>query len=128
MTERATVQMMREEVDPADLADLPFREKHKDGYSINTAKETSAMFAINVKQAGHDYRVEVHATTNDGERYPVFLNEGHSNGIGVDGLKELLSKEGMSLPEAVEKFTFGAVPKDEIAFYQLEFYEEHHRR
>jgi hypothetical protein len=127
MTERATIQMMREEVDPADLAKLPFREQHKGGYTINTAKETSANFAINVKQAGHDYRVELYATTNDGERYPVFLNEGHSSGIGVDGLKELLSKEGMSLPEAVEKFTFGSVKADDIAFYQLEFNEEHHR-
>jgi hypothetical protein len=127
MTERATVQMMREEVDPADLQKLPHIERHRDGYSFNTSKAENATFAINVKQAGHDYRVEVHATTNDGERYPVFLNEGHSNGIGVDGLKELLSREGMSLPEAVEKYTFGAVPKDEIAFYQLEFYEEHHR-
>ena len=127
MTDRRRVEMMREEVDLDALRKLPFMERHRDGYSIKTSNPNTATYAINVKQYGQDYRVILQASTKDGESFPVFLNEGHSPGIGVDGLKDLLSKEGMSLPQVIEKYTFGAVPKDEIAFYEMEFYEEHHR-
>ena len=127
MTERAYVQMMREEVDLNYIRSLPYVERHIGGYTVNTGRENIATRAIENHQDSKNYRVEVFAVNDDGIRYQAIINAGRDNGIGVDGLSERMDKDGLSLSEMIEKYTFGEVKTDEIAFYQLEFYREHHR-
>ena len=126
MTDATHTQAMAEEVDPADLVDLPYRKQYRNGYEINTESADAAVREIST--AGRDYRVQIYATNADGVRYPVFTNEGVDNGMGADGLIEKMSREGLTLPEAIQRYTGGLVPANEIAFIQLEFTEEKHRR
>lgn len=125
MTEVRYLQAMREEVDLAELYKFPIRERYQDGYAINSGRVDLALTEI--KRAGKDYRVQLWATNGDGDRYQVFINEGRANGIGSDGLIEMLGREGLSLSQAIEKYTFGLVPANDIAFLQMEFRQEHHR-
>ncbi|SRR6266446_5965785 len=125
MTDVAHIQAMAEEVNPADLVYLPYREQFLNGYAINTESANAALGEISA--AGRDYRVQIYVTNADDMRYPVFFNEGIDNGIGADGLIDKMNKEGLTLPEAIQTYTGGLVQADEIAFYQLEFTEEKHR-
>ena len=125
MTEVRYLQAMREEVDLAELYKLPIRVPYRDGYEINTGRVDLALTEI--KRAGKDYRVQLWATNGDGDRYPVFVNEGRNNGMGSDGLIEMLGREGLSLSQAVEKYTDGLVQANDIAFLQMEFQQEYHR-
>ncbi len=133
MTDTAYIEALREEgIDIADLETLPFLERHYGGYSVNTSSEYDATKSIasKVRAEGYasDYRIHVYATNADGTRYEAIVNEGRDNGIGVDRLQEMLDKEGVSLSGIIEDSTHGKVKADEIAFYQLEFEREHHRR
>jgi hypothetical protein len=130
MTDTAYIEALREEgIDIDDLEALPFIERHYGGYSVNTSSESKATMAIEGKKySGGDFRVHVYATNVDGTRYEALINEGRDNGIGADRLQEMLIKEGVSLSGIIEDSTHGKVKADEIAFYQLEFEREHHRR
>jgi len=133
MTETAYIEMMREEdIDISELESLPFLERHYNGYSVNTSSEYDATKSIASKVraegSSSDYRVRVYVTNTDGTLYEALINEGRENGIGVDRLQEMLDREGVSLSGIIEDSTHGKVNADEIAFYQLEFEREHHRR
>src|SRR6266849_4689974 len=120
MTGYRVIEAQREEVDPADLYALPTKEQHKDGsYSVNVPVENMDRAVREIENGGPDFRVHVYATNEEGERYPVFINEGRDNGIGADGLAEMLSTSELS--DLIEANTYGKVSSDELAFIQLEF-------
>jgi len=127
MTGTRAIEAQREEgISIDDLQGLPFKEKHKDGsYSVNASVDNIDRAERELDKAGADYRVFVYATNDDGNRYPVFINEGRNNGIGADGLSEILSTS--ELPDLIEEYTHGLVSSDELAFIQMEFVKEHHR-
>ncbi|SRR5260221_12833655 len=119
------IQAHREEVDPADLAKLPLRQRYTNGYQANTRNAGTILSEAGI--AGKNYRGYLYATTKDGDQYPVFINQGRDNGIGADGLNNMLKKEGLTLNQAIERYTAGIVKADDIEFYQMRFYKERHR-
>src|SRR6266487_3318041 len=119
MTGTRTIEAQREEgISIDDLQSLPFKERHKDGsYSVNASVDNIDRAEREIEKGGPDYRIFVYATTEDGDRYPVAVNEGRNNGIGADGLAEMLSTS--ELPDLIEEFTHGLVKSDELAFIQM---------
>src|SRR6266567_5395102 len=106
MTGTRTIEEQREEgISIDDLQGLPFRGKTRNNgsYPINASPDDTDRIVRELDKAGADYRVFVYATNEDGDRYPVFVNEGRANGIGADGLSEKLSTS--ELADLIEEYT-----------------------
>jgi hypothetical protein len=127
MTDTRTIEAQREEVNLDDLHTLPFKgPAHRYGsYLVNAGPDDFDRVEEEISKAGPDYRAFVYATREDGNRYPVFVNEGRGNGIGADGLAEMI--EVSSLPDLIQEKSHGIVKADEIAFVQVQFVIEQHR-
>src|SRR6266567_6497104 len=111
MTGTRTIEEQREEgISIDDLHGLPFRGKTRNNgsYPINARPNDTNGIVRELDKAGKDYRVFVYATTEDGDRYPVFINEGRNNGIGADRLSEMIGTS--KLPNLIEEYTHGLVP------------------